>query len=44
MSGPDDDEIDERDEPIALPLEFEDALAALLAVNPDDDPQEDDEP
>lgn len=28
---------EERDEPVAIPLDPEDALRALLAVKPDDD-------
>ncbi len=31
---------DERDERVAIPLEFEDALRGLLAVKPDDEPRE----
>jgi hypothetical protein len=43
MSGPDDDLEDEgregKDDPVALPLEFEEALKALVAVDPADDPE-----
>jgi hypothetical protein len=33
----------DRDERVTLPLDPEDALRALLAVDPDDDPAEDDD-
>ena len=32
---------DERDEPVKLPLDPEEALKALLKVDPDDDPTDD---
>ncbi len=34
---------EERDEPVALPLDPEDALRALLAVDPEAEPVENDE-
>ncbi len=32
-----------RDEPVKIPLDFEEALRGLLAVDPDSEPVEDDE-
>ncbi|MCU1461319.1 MAG: hypothetical protein JWO37_1394 [Acidimicrobiales bacterium] len=32
---------EERDEPVAIPLDFTEAVAGLLAVDPDDEPTED---
>lgn len=34
----------ERDEPVAIPLDPEEALRALLAVNPDEDPTPNEQP
>lgn len=43
LTGPDDDpdnqESQGKDDGVALPLDFEEALKALLAVDPDDDPE-----
>jgi hypothetical protein len=33
----------DRDEPVKLPLDPEEALRALLAVDPESEPEEDDE-
>ena len=34
----------DRDEPVAIPLDPEEALKALLAVNPDDEPKDGEQP